>query len=93
MPLTTYDYEGIEFEIDYDYEPEESATHDCPGADAMVALNSVKHHGDEFVDILSASTLEHISSRLARMIEDGEIDRYDHHGDYLVSLHKDSENE
>lgn len=93
MPITTYEYEGIEFEIDYDFEPEEPATRDCPGADASCILNSVKHAGDEFVDILSSSTLSYIADRIARMVEDGELDRYDHHGDYLVSLHKDGEHE
>lgn len=62
-------YKEVEFEVEYDYQPEEKPTRDYPGAHEEVEITSVKHCGVEFYDIV-AHDIQAIEDLVFKKIEE-----------------------
>ena len=58
MKKTTITYYGVEFEVTYDFTPQERTVWNYgdgsgyPGAPAYVELNSISHKGDDMTELL-----------------------------------------
>lgn len=63
MPTTTVKYEGIEFDVDYDYQPEEKMVRyypdgsGYPGCPEELTINEISHKGTDFTDFFIAFDL------------------------------------
>lgn len=71
MEQTTFEYEGAEFFIDFEFDSGEPATYDHPGYPATAEIHSITHNGIEMIGMLRKSVIEHIEHKLAlQMLED-----------------------
>ena len=72
-------YKGIEFEVDFDYQPEEAAVMyysdgtGHPGCAEELTINSIKHKGTDFIEFLE-DDFEQIEEKLLDFIHTD--DRY-----------------
>jgi len=56
----------------FDYEPSEQATHDCPGCDSSVTINSVEVEGYEIDLVLRETTLDALKMECFDAVENTE---------------------
>lgn len=71
---TQLNYIGIEFDADFDYQPEERAVmypndKAYPGCPAQVELYSLKHQGTEFIQLLPESHIKEIEEIILNQIK------------------------
>lgn len=73
----TIKFKGVEFDVEYDFEPEEAQVNyypdgsGYPGCAACCSINEIKHKGDCFLEILD-SNLDEIEEALLTQIMEPE---------------------
>jgi len=73
----TIEYKGVEFEVEYDYQPEEAEVRyykdgsGYPGCSEQVSINEIKHNGVCFYEVLDEQ-LELIEYEIAEQLHRGE---------------------
>lgn len=62
---TIFDYEGLEFDIEYSFDPGEAATHDCPGSAPEAEINSIRLNNIEMIDMIRSDLIKYIEHKIA----------------------------
>lgn len=63
---TVFDYEGLEFDIEYSFDPGEPASIDCPGSSPEAEINSIRLNNIEMIDMLRPDLIKYIEHKIAR---------------------------
>ena len=86
-------FRELEFELEYDYTPEQARRHDCPGADEEVSLTQVKLNGVDITDAITASpdTLEIFEDSCLEDAHSRGVDRAGEREDYEYERTRDRE--
>jgi hypothetical protein len=58
----TINYKGVDFDVDFEYTPEEKRTRDYPGYPEYVEIFSISHKGTDFMEFFD--TFEEIEEML-----------------------------
>jgi hypothetical protein len=85
-------FHELEFEIDYDYQPEEEQRHDCPGSDEQITLNAVHLNGVDITAAVEAdpNTLEIFQDSCVEDAHKNDVDRTGEREDNAYQIHKDN---
>lgn len=62
---TIFDYEGLEFAIEYSFDPGEPASIDCPGSPPEAEINSIRLNNIEMIDMLRTDLIKYIEHKIA----------------------------
>jgi len=65
----TINYAGIEFEVEFDYQPEERMTLEYPGCPQEATLNEITHKGEDFYSLLEGHHSKIESAILEQMTD------------------------
>ena len=73
--MMTIEYRGIEFEVEFDYQPEEpmvryySDGSGYPGCAESIDINEIDHKGTSFVEFFNAKEIEEIEEIISESME------------------------
>ena len=76
MSTLYIEYDGVTFDVEYEYTPSEDAVFDLespscgPGCDSSAEIIAIYLSGIDMIDILSERTLQAIYNKLIASIED-----------------------
>lgn len=54
----TVNIKGIEFEVSFDYQPEEKPERHYPGCHEEISINGITYKGDDFSDFVHIKEIE-----------------------------------
>jgi hypothetical protein len=81
MSSATVNYKGVEFEVEYDFQPEEKATRDYPGCGMEITPTCITCEGVDFSEFFfeygTIKEIEKVIQNFVDLIVEGMASAYD----------------
>lgn len=81
MSNVKVNYKGVDFDVEFDFQPEEAQTHDYPGCPAEITITCIECKGVDFTEFFSQygtdKEIRDIYNDFEQLIWEARADAYD----------------